>query len=137
MHLREQVETGHETRCPYCHGDLAAGETWRCPGCETPHHADCARENGQCTVLGCARFVPGTLDARALGRRYGESRFLRSVVLAIGIAAVMIFAAKFNTLRGDSLVDPFVISAFFVGITVWGTVYDRSSRRRAPDRDAA
>jgi TM2 domain-containing membrane protein YozV len=30
------------------------GERKDCPGCGTPHHADCFAENGGCTVFGCA-----------------------------------------------------------------------------------
>src|ERR1700692_2491372 len=41
--------------CPYCRCPLEAGDTQTtCPGCETPHHADCFAENGGCTVFGCA-----------------------------------------------------------------------------------
>lgn len=32
----------------------AEGERQDCPGCGTPHHADCFAENGGCTVFGCA-----------------------------------------------------------------------------------
>jgi TM2 domain-containing membrane protein YozV len=32
----------------------AEGERKDCPGCGTPHHADCFAENGGCTVFGCA-----------------------------------------------------------------------------------
>jgi TM2 domain-containing membrane protein YozV len=32
----------------------AEGERKDCPGCGTPHHADCFTENGGCTVFGCA-----------------------------------------------------------------------------------
>jgi len=42
--------------CPYCRTpiDTAAGEELLCSGCGTPHHADCYKENGGCTVFGCA-----------------------------------------------------------------------------------
>jgi TM2 domain-containing membrane protein YozV len=42
--------------CPYCRTEVgeAAGERKDCPGCGTPHHADCFAENGGCTVFGCA-----------------------------------------------------------------------------------
>lgn len=42
--------------CPYCRTpmDAAAGEELFCSGCGTPHHADCYKENGGCTVFGCA-----------------------------------------------------------------------------------
>ena len=42
--------------CPYCRSEVgeAEGERKDCPGCGTPHHADCFAENGGCTVFGCA-----------------------------------------------------------------------------------
>jgi len=42
--------------CPYCRTEVgdAEGERQDCPGCGTPHHADCFAENGGCTVFGCA-----------------------------------------------------------------------------------
>lgn len=42
--------------CPYCRTEVgeAEGEGKDCPGCGTPHHADCYAENGGCTVFGCA-----------------------------------------------------------------------------------
>jgi len=42
--------------CPYCRTEVgdAEGKRQDCPGCGTPHHADCFAENGGCTVFGCA-----------------------------------------------------------------------------------
>lgn len=42
--------------CPYCRSEVADAEGNRkdCPGCGTPHHADCFEENGGCTVFGCS-----------------------------------------------------------------------------------
>lgn len=43
--------------CPYCRSEVgdAEGERKDCPGCGTPHHADCFAENGGCTVFGCSQ----------------------------------------------------------------------------------
>jgi len=42
--------------CPYCRNEVleAEGNRKDCPGCGTPHHADCFEENGGCTVFGCS-----------------------------------------------------------------------------------
>ena len=42
--------------CPYCRTpiDTASGDELVCTGCGTPHHADCYKENGGCTIFGCA-----------------------------------------------------------------------------------
>jgi TM2 domain-containing membrane protein YozV len=46
--------------CPYCRSaiELAEPATVLCPGCGTPHHADCLEENGGCTVFGCSAAPP-------------------------------------------------------------------------------
>ena len=42
--------------CPYCRTPIEpdSGEQFLCTGCGTPHHADCFKENGGCTVFGCS-----------------------------------------------------------------------------------
>lgn len=40
--------------CGYCQSQIKnAGETLLCPGCKTPYHKDCWKENGGCAVYGC------------------------------------------------------------------------------------
>jgi hypothetical protein len=47
-----------DVRCPFCHTLVQDWDrVWACPGCETLHHQDCARENEQCTLLGCGAPV--------------------------------------------------------------------------------
>jgi hypothetical protein len=43
--------------CPYCRMPFDESGPARifCTACGTPHHEDCYRENGGCTVFGCAR----------------------------------------------------------------------------------
>jgi TM2 domain-containing membrane protein YozV len=42
--------------CPYCRTPFEAdNEVVTCPACGTAHHADCALENGGCTVFGCSK----------------------------------------------------------------------------------
>ncbi len=49
-----------EAVCPYCRGAIVPeeAEPVLCPGCSTPHHADCFEENGGCTVFGCSAAPP-------------------------------------------------------------------------------
>ena len=46
-----------EPVCPYCRMpfDETGPAKVFCPACGTPHHEDCYRENGGCTVFGCSR----------------------------------------------------------------------------------
>ena len=39
--------------CPYCRTEFEDAPL-ECPGCGTPHHAECFAENGGCTVFGCS-----------------------------------------------------------------------------------
>jgi hypothetical protein len=43
--------------CPYCKGELTDNyDLLRCSECATLHHESCWRENGHCSVFGCAGF---------------------------------------------------------------------------------
>jgi TM2 domain-containing membrane protein YozV len=44
--------------CPYCRTPVDQNEAILCPGCATPHHADCFEENGGCTIFGCSAAPP-------------------------------------------------------------------------------
>jgi TM2 domain-containing membrane protein YozV len=45
--------------CPYCRAAIEPDDEQAvCPGCGTPHHADCFEENGGCTVFGCTAAPP-------------------------------------------------------------------------------
>jgi TM2 domain-containing membrane protein YozV len=46
-----------EPVCPYCRMPFEEGGPVKifCTACGTPHHDDCYRENGGCTVFGCSR----------------------------------------------------------------------------------
>jgi len=45
--------------CPYCRAEITPTEQAQvCPACQTPHHADCWRENRGCTVFGCSLAPP-------------------------------------------------------------------------------
>jgi hypothetical protein len=43
--------------CPYCREAISQDDLLACPGCHTPHHQACWRENGGCTVFGC-QYAP-------------------------------------------------------------------------------
>jgi hypothetical protein len=43
-----------ETRCPFCHDDVATTEASPCPRCAAPHHAECLRAHGKCAACGAS-----------------------------------------------------------------------------------
>jgi hypothetical protein len=69
--------------------ELSSGDpVWTCPECSTRLHEDCARENGRCTVLGCATVVKASprLDRRDANRWW---RPWRALVAFAGFFAVV------------------------------------------------
>jgi len=89
--LRVEEVEGKRSNCPFCHGLLGDEQTWRCPRCDTVHHAECARENRRCTLLGCA--------APYVDSRTGS----RSTLLLLGLfvaAAVIVFMAHVLATHG-------------------------------------
>ena len=79
--------------CPYCRTpiDAAAGEELLCSGCGTPHHTDCYKENGGCTVFGCAN---APADEQKLS------------ITGTDLAAPAAPAASIATLPGVGLMPP-------------------------------
>ncbi len=101
-------EHGRPERCPYCHGDIGSRSLWRCPGCDTPHHAECAKENGGCTILGCRRSFSGSgVAPQRPGRQLpprGSPRRDFWIGLAFLVAGLGVLAA---TIRSGA--DPIAI----------------------------
>lgn len=61
--------------CPYCRAPMEdEAALIACPGCSTPHHAECWEENGGCTVFGCAEApveeAKVVVSGNELGRPY-------------------------------------------------------------------
>jgi hypothetical protein len=42
-------------RCPFCHDALSNGALTVCSACGAPHHSECWKEMGGCSVMGCAQ----------------------------------------------------------------------------------
>ena len=100
---------GNDARCPYCHASvLGAERLWTCPRCTTEHHEDCARENGQCTLLGCPELVnvPARADLPRVERSPREAASTFQDLLVLGVSLPSLAA---------------------VGVGVAATVHDRPS----------
>jgi hypothetical protein len=115
VELREHGKKGQ--RCPFCHDDLGASETWTCPGCSTVHHLECAREGGKCAELGCGATLsegPAATAPRAVRRwrRLFSVEFQRAFWL---VAAVVFF-----TLAAPSYapLPAIVLAALYLPIAV-------------------
>ncbi|MEZ6189103.1 MAG: GntR family transcriptional regulator [Planctomycetota bacterium] len=50
------IDRAQAVTCPFCRGELLAGERWwRCGGCKTTHHWECHALHGACAVFGCRK----------------------------------------------------------------------------------
>lgn len=69
--------------CRFCHDPLARGAAVFCAGCLAPHHADCWREHGRCTVLGCG-------ETRSIRPGTGEPPRRPAPAIAAGAALLLV-----------------------------------------------
>ncbi len=61
--------------CPYCRAPMEDEAALTvCPGCATPHHAECWEENGGCTVFGCAEAPVEEAKVVVSGNELGQPR---------------------------------------------------------------
>jgi hypothetical protein len=77
--------------CSYCHARAARDEVVFCAACLAPHHAECFRAHGRCSLPGCEE----TLTVRAGGLARAPTSRARWAVrgLVLGLAAVGTVAA--------------------------------------------
>ena len=77
--------------CSYCHARAARDEVVFCAACLAPHHAECFRTHGRCSLPGCEE----TLTVRAGGVARAPTSRARWAVrgLVLGLAAVGTVAA--------------------------------------------
>jgi len=40
--------------CPLCLSEIGRAASFKCPGCESRYHKDCAADAGECVVVGCS-----------------------------------------------------------------------------------
>lgn len=130
LHLRE---ASGSRACPFCRAPIRdRDETWTCAECLTVHHADCVRENGACTIMGCGKHA----RADALDRWLGATPRRRARAdLALRVTGIAIMALLplliVSAIRDLTPADPVIFTGFFLAATVWGALFDRVRTRRA------
>jgi hypothetical protein len=63
------LESGADTLCLVCAGNMTHGRAAICLGCETPHHLECWSYNGQCALFGCGSTLCREQVISVSGRR--------------------------------------------------------------------
>ena len=75
--------------CSYCHARAEREEVVFCAACLAPHHAECFRAHGRCSLPGCEET--GTVRPARLGpvARGGKRRALLSILGTMSVAAAI------------------------------------------------
>ena len=84
--------------CPLCLSEIRKATSFKCPGCGSKYHKDCAADAGECIVVGCSAAATSTTrsnssvqtqstNSRATKRERGEPRKASWAVLVIAVAA--------------------------------------------------
>ena len=84
--------------CPLCLSEIGKATSFKCPGCESKYHKDCAADAGECIVVGCSAATKNktrsnssvqtqSTSSRATKREKGEPRKASWAVLVIAVAA--------------------------------------------------
>lgn len=77
--------------CSFCHAKTSRGETVFCASCLAPHHADCFRTHGRCSLPGCGEeqtVRPGDRSTRRSSTRWSAGLVLAAV--ASGAATLLL-----------------------------------------------
>lgn len=45
--------------CPLCLSEIGKATSFKCPGCGSKYHKDCAADAGECIVVGCSAAAAG------------------------------------------------------------------------------
>ena len=91
--------------CPYCRTEVGEteGERQDCPGCGTPHHADCFAENGGCTVFGCANAPSDEAKVTVSGTDLMGNVVTRQTAAPTPVRPGPLLGAGYTTFRAPEL----------------------------------
>jgi TM2 domain-containing membrane protein YozV len=93
--------------CPYCRTEVGdrEGERKDCPGCGTPHHADCFAENGGCTVFGCSQAPADEAKVTVTATDMAGNTVTRQVTLPTPRPGLSL-GARFTTFHAPAVEVP-------------------------------
>ena len=99
--------------CPLCLSEIGKATSFKCPGCESKYHKDCAADAGECIVVGCSAAAKSKIQSnssaqtqsassRAAKRENAAPRKTSWAVLAIAVAASLFIGIGVGYSSGES-----------------------------------
>lgn len=98
--------------CPLCLSEIGKATSFKCPGCGSKYHKDCAADAGECIVVGCSaaakgktRIVPQPRTTTSLKSAASGSHSQKPtsrIVLIAAIAASLLIGIGAGYTVGDS-----------------------------------
>ena len=99
--------------CPLCLSEIGKATSFKCPGCESKYHKDCAADAGECIVVGCSAAAKSKVRSnssaqtqsaslRAAKRENAAPRKASWAVLAIAVAASLFIGIGVGYSSGES-----------------------------------
>jgi hypothetical protein len=99
--------------CPLCLSEIGKATSFKCPGCESKYHKDCAADSGECIVVGCSAAAKSktrsatiaqkqSTGAKISSRVSGTPKSVSRAVLVIAVAASLLIGAGIGYSTGDT-----------------------------------
>ena len=99
--------------CPLCLSEIGKATSFKCPGCKSKYHKDCASDAGECIVVGCSAVAKNKMgsnssaqtqsaSSRAAERENAAPRKVSWAVLAIAVAASLFIGIGVGYSSGES-----------------------------------
>ena len=99
--------------CPLCLSEIGKAASFKCPGCGSKYHKDCAADSGECIVVGCSAAAKSktggatsaqkkTTGAGVASRSSGTQKSVSRAILVIAVAASLLIGAGIGYSTGDT-----------------------------------
>jgi hypothetical protein len=107
------MPTMASSACPLCLSEIGKAASFKCPGCGSKYHKDCAADSGECIVVGCSAAAKSktgsttsaqkkTTGAGATSRTSGTQKSVSRAILVIAVAASLLIGAGIGYSTGDT-----------------------------------
>ena len=98
--------------CPLCLSEIGKATSFKCPGCGSKYHKDCAADSGECIVVGCSAAAAGkkrsaavsnkAISASASTRTKPPGKTVNRSALVIAVIVSLLIGAGAGYSAGDS-----------------------------------
>jgi len=98
--------------CPLCLSEIGKATTFKCPGCNSKYHKDCAADSGECIVAGCSAAAASkkrsasvskkTVSTGASAQSKSPAKTVNRSALVIAVIASLLIGVGAGYSAGDS-----------------------------------